>query len=256
MINYHVFVPSATRASGACQVAESLSELLKGERPGESYSRMMRRRLAGDAAAFADDTYFLADDDGRCVSRLWHGWGRHADAIGNFGNFRTADAWRGQGIGATLLEMWHADLESRPADQRPLAFFCTSAHSMIERHYGKYGFRECFGENGGPTFLPLGNSPTSFEAFCESYYAPCGEVRFVEGDVGWRHEIDCLLKFRCMARGEPFGLPSVPSYEEAWLRVREQPGCGKLECAVNGRGHAVGWAFTPAGGVREEQIVS
>lgn len=252
MASLHTFKPGGVNTPDAALAAASLDRILSDENPGQSYSQMMRRRLAGDAARRCDDTYFLATEDGKCVSRLWYGWGRHPDAIGNFGNFKTDPAFRGRGIGAALLERWFADLQNRPKEDLPLALFCTSAQSMIDRHYGKYGFRPAITPGrGGPTYCPLGDAPETFAEFCEDYYRPCDALRFVEGDIGWRHEIDCLLRFAFMADGKDFGLPSVQSYEEAWLRVHANPRCGKLECIIDARGHAVGWAFTPHGKSRE-----
>lgn len=252
MAEYFRFRPGDENPPGAIRAAVSLDALLQTEKPDQSYSQMMRSRLAGNAARWCDDTYFLASENGICVSRLWYGWGRHPDAVGNFGNFKTDPAFRGKGIGATLLEHWFADLANRSQGERPIALFCTSAQSMIDRHYGKYGFRPAITPGcGGPTYCPLGDAPETFAEFCEDYYRPGNNLRFVAGDIGWRHEIDCLLRFALMAENKDFGLPSAQSYEEAWLHVRANPRCGKLECILDAHGHAVGWAFTPQGRPRE-----
>ena len=66
---------------------------------GISYADMMRYRIRGAAADDCHDIYYIAHDQGMALSRHWNGWGKHADAIGNWGNFYTDPAYRGKGIG-------------------------------------------------------------------------------------------------------------------------------------------------------------
>ncbi|MBO7146133.1 MAG: GNAT family N-acetyltransferase [Lentisphaeria bacterium] len=249
MIEYSIFNPA--QGVGSC-AGNALDQLLVTESPEKTYSQMMRYRLAGNAAGDCRDVYFIATENGECVSRLWHGWGRHADSIGNFGNFRTAESYKKRGIGRRLLSMWFEDLLQTP--EKPLGLFCTSSELYLIDVYGKFGFRPALpeGPDGTPLYCPLGDSPATFREFCEQYYAPVGgTLRFIPGSVGYRHEIDCLLKFSLLLeRGETLGLPSQVNCEAALLH----PGNGKLEYLALENDHIVGWSFTPENGEREVQL--
>lgn len=234
--------------------ANALDEVMKNEAPEKSYSQMIRFRLAGHAVKECRDTYFIAMDGAVCVSRLWHGWGMHPDSIGNFGNFRTADSYQRMGIGRKLLELWFYDLTH--CRDLPLGLFCTASQPHLVRLYEKYGFRLALkGSEVGPLYCPLGNSPDTFQQFCECYYAPNdSKLRFVPCTTGYRHEIDCLLKFALMDCGENFGLPTFPSCEAAILALAKSPELGVLERIVTDQGHTVGWAYTGQGKSREIQL--
>ena len=112
MLTYHVFRPE----EGMTEAGQALAFMLSDEAPGKSYADAMRARVAGTLSDVCTDTYFVALDGDECVSRLWYGWGTHADAIGNFGNFLTLEQYRGQGIGTRLLETWYANLQGRSRD--------------------------------------------------------------------------------------------------------------------------------------------
>lgn len=149
---------------------QALLDMLKEVNSGISYADMMRLRISGGAAKQCDDTYYVAHEEGVCYSRLWNGWGRHDNAIGNFGNFLTLEAVRGQGIGHRMLQMWHADIQSR--DKLPLGLFCSAAERPA-RLYFPYGFRPALtGRTYGPLYMPLGDSPETFREFCDMYYHP------------------------------------------------------------------------------------
>ena len=74
------------------------------------------------------------------------------------------------------------------------------------------------------------------------------------GNIQHRHEIDCLLSFSLQEYGKSLGLPSIGSYEEAILLLKNDPQAGLLERIAIDNGHTVGWAFTPISGAREMQI--
>ena len=251
MVQYHIFRPGKVNSPAAEAAAMSLRRLVKCE-SDSSYARMMAFRLGGGAAAECEDVYFIATDGGRCVSRLWFGWGKHAGAVGNFGNFRTANELQGQGIGGRLFTMLAEALclESKP----PLALFCTSDKPHLVRLYGKIGFRPALADTAsGPLYCPLADSPESFAEFRRWYYRPALRLHLRPGTVGRRHEIDCLLNFALRDEGEdtearPGGFSS---FEAAFLAVTENPSLGKLEVLTTEDERTVGWAFTPSGGERE-----
>ena len=232
---FDVFVPE----QGMTEAGHSLSLMLADESVGKSYADVMRLRVSGIMAEQCCDVYFVARDGDTCISRLWNGWGKHKDAIGNFGNFLTLEDYRGQGVGTQLLEMWYADLQSRV--QQPLALFCTSA-PRAARMYEKYGMRPIRkGESYGPSFLPLGDSPRDFDAFCKAYYQPSPTLIAKPATFAYRHEIDLLLKFARMQKGLPFGFAAMPCVEQALLSAPE-----KTEMLFDERGRCVGWRFDGA----------
>ena len=202
---------------------------------GKSYADMIRLRISGRAAEECEDTYFVALEGGKCMSRLWNGWGRHKDAIGNFGNFLTAEEARGTGVGRELLRMWLQDLEEKA--EKPLALFC-SAYENIAPIYFPYGFRVAVSK-GTVRYLykPVGDSPETFQEFCALYYRPSAVLHRRPASIGWRHEIDCLLKFARADRGLDFGFDGI-NLEAALLY---HPGKAELLFAECGR--CVGWMF-------------
>ena len=231
MLTYHVYCPE----QGASEAGVALSRMLAEESPGKSYADAMRARVSGALAEECTDTYFVAHEHGACVSRLWYGWGTHDNAIGNFGNFLTLESHRGQGIGTTLLEMWYADLQSRT--DLPLGLFCTSA-PRAARMYAEYGMRPIAdGATYGPSYMPLGESPAGFSDFCDAYYQPANLLISRPAGFAYRHEIDCLLKFALLARGESLGIGDVPSAEQAILYSPE-----RASLLFTESGRCVGWA--------------
>lgn len=214
----------------------ALSISMKEYNLGVSYADTIRLRLSGALQEICNDTYYVAHENGRCISRLWNGWGRHGEAIGNFGNFLTEEKFRGQGIGKKMLELWFSDLNSR--DDLPLGLFCT-AGAQAAKLYFPYGFKPVLeGECAGPLYLPLGNSPEDFGEFCARYYRPTQRLIRRKASFEWRHEIDCLLKFDFARRGEPFGIGKYAMIEEALLRDPE-----RTEQIFTQEGHCVGWGY-------------
>lgn len=210
---------------------QALNQMLQDYAPGASYADMMRLRLSGKLADKCADTYFVAYEDGICYSRLWNGWGVHKDAVGNFGNFMTLEQCRGQGIGKKMLKLWHDNLQAR--EDKPLALFC-SANDRVAGMYYDYGFRPA--APGGHLYLPVGNSPETFQAFCEMYYTPSDFLIAETATVQHRHEIDCLLRFAMINAGEEFEVGAIHKIEEALLY---HPGEAEMLFTENGR--CVGW---------------
>ena len=254
MITFQTFVPGGIEPPEAREAAGALAGVLR-EESQQSYARMMMYRLSGKAAGECEDRYFIAMDEGECVSRIWYGWGRHKYAVGNFGNFRTREDHQRMGIGRSLLDMLIASVRS--SADLPRCLFCTCSKPHLVRMYAELGFRPALkGTDRGLLYCPLGGSPDTFDGFIEEYYRPALSLHLAPGTVGYRHEVDCLLKFSLCAAGEAqsFGLKSFPSYEEAFLALAGDPAPGKLERVVTEDDRTVGWAFTPAGGEREIQL--
>lgn len=229
--------------------ARALSRWLSTVETDRSYLPMMQYRIAGKAAKECTDVYFVATENDRAVSRLWHGWGKHPDAIGNFGNFMTEEACQGRGIGRQMLKAWEADLESRK--DLPIGLFCSAVNGFLIDMYGKYGFTQAVVK---PTYSmlykPLDGSPATFSELCEDYYCTAQSLTVRPATVGWRHEIDLLLKFALAAEGEVLGLPSCKTLEEAIV----WPHIGTAQLLVTEKDRPVGWSFTGPDGVTHWQI--
>lgn len=221
---------------GPSEAESAISASMKDVNLGVSYADTIRLRLSGALQQLCNDTYYVAHENGRCVSRLWNGWGRHPDAIGNFGNFLTDEAFRGQGIGKKMLQLWFSDLNSR--EDLPLGLFCTAGERAAKLYF-PYGFRPVLdGACEGPLYMPLGNSCPDFNDFCQWYYSPTERLIRKKASFAWRHEIDCLLKFDFIKRGETFGIGKYGMIEEALLRDPE-----KTEQIFTQEGRCVGWAY-------------
>lgn len=219
---------------------DALCAMMDGFDVGKSYADMMRLRIAGGAAAQCSDHYYVAHEDGKAVSRLWMGWGRHADAIGNWGNFYTDPSHRGNGCGGALLQLWYG--EFRAAQQLPLCFLCTTGSPAIAALYARFGWRPAMeGLTHGPLYLPVGDSPATFREFWQQYYRPSAVLFHRPARLEYRHEIDCLLKFVYFEKGLPFGIGAMESAEAALLYAPQR--CGML---FTGDGHCVGWSFDGA----------
>ena len=111
----------------------ALTEMMRGVDEGVSYADTIRLRASGALAESCNDTYYLAIEDKKALARHWNGWGRHADAIGNWGNFYTDAACRGRGIGGALLRFWQEDFDTRL--DLPLCFLCSAATKELVALY-------------------------------------------------------------------------------------------------------------------------
>ena len=203
---------------------------------GVPYAEMLRRRASGALAELCTDIYFLATEGGELTSRLWCGWGKHKDAVANFGNFVTRADLRGRGIGRALLAYWQTCIAART--DAPLAFFCNAGAPHLVKFYADYGFRLAVdGTEVGPLYCPVGNSPATFREFCEMYYTPAAKLTARPASVAYRHEIDCLLRFALMNEGKTLGVGGFSSVEEAFLRGA----LPEFTFYENEKGHTVGW---------------
>ncbi len=217
---------------------EAITKMMEGFDTDKSYADMIRLRVSGKLSDVATDVYYVAHEDGKALSRHWMGWGKHKDSIGNWGNFYTAEECRGKGIGGKLLNMWFEDFKSR--SDLPLCFFCTANKELTEV-YGRFGFRPALdGKDCGPLYLPVGNSPETFREFADGYYKPSDAVYHRPVDIGYRHEIDCLLRFYYYNNDLQFGfVEDDMHYLEAGY-LYHQDNTGML---FSQDGHCVGWSY-------------
>ena len=214
---------------------KALKKMLDGYKPNETFSDMMRYRISGKASLECNDVYYVAHEDGKALCRHWMGWGKHKDSVGNWGNFFTDEQYRGQGVGGRVLKFWHEDFKN--TDNLPLCFMC-SATASLAKYYSRYGFVIALdGADAGPLYMPVGNSPKTFREFTKLYYKPSETLVHKKASVGYRHEIDCLLRFAFMNDKIPFGIGETESMERALLHYPERTGMLFSE-----DGHCVGWS--------------
>ena len=116
----------------------ALLNMVGDELPNEAHTQIIRRRLQGEFLNICTDNYYVAYEGDKCYSRLWTGWGKHKDSVGNFGHFLTLPEKRGQGIGREILKIWTSDIKGR--SDVPLALFCTANNFSKAKHSGfKWG---------------------------------------------------------------------------------------------------------------------
>ena len=96
---------------GMTEAGKAIAKMMEGVNEGRSYADMMRLRISGGVSDQCEDTYFVAREGEECLSRLWHGWGKHENAIGNFGNFMTREDLQGQGIGKQMMALWQQTID-------------------------------------------------------------------------------------------------------------------------------------------------
>lgn len=218
---------------------DALWSMVKDDKPEVAYAETIRRRVKGELADLCVDNYYIAYDENGCYNRLWSGWGKHKDAIGNFGHFLTLPEARGKGLGDRVLDVWASDILTR--GDVPLGLFCTAEPAIIDRFYRQYGFREIDPtKHGGYLYLPLGDSPETFTEFCEKYYQPSKTLIHKRGNLEYRHELDCLLRFAMsiIGKGDDFFLGEYEFVEEYLIFCPERVGMLFAE-----DGHCVGWSL-------------
>ena len=204
---------------------------------GLSYADMMRLRISGKLKDECHDVYYVAHEGGKGVSRHWMGYGKHKDAIGNWGNFYTDPDYRRQGLGAGVLNLWLEDLKT--TEHKPLCFLCTGGALSLAQRYAQFGFRPAIrGKEFGPLYMPVGDSPDTFLEFCENYYKPSPVIFHRPATIEYRHEIDCLLRFYAIDNELDLSMDGVKYAEEGLLY---QP--GKTGMLFSEDGHCIGWSF-------------
>ncbi len=204
---------------------------------GKAYADMIRLRVSGKASNECIDNYYVAYENEVAFSRLWCGWGKHSDAIGNWGNFFTDEQFRGKGIGREMLRFWYDDFLS--SDNLPLCFMCSAGTKALTDLYRRFGFRPAIeGAEFGFLYMPIKSSPQTFREFHNQYYKPSSEIYHRPASIGFRHEIDCLLRFTFSDMNLEFGIGELDSIEYGLLRFPER--CGML---FSKDGHCIGWSF-------------
>lgn len=230
-MKYEIYIPGESMNDAG----RALTGMMEDEKHGVSFADMIRLRLSGAVSDQCTDTYFAAHQDGFCYSRLWHGWGKHENAIGNFGNFFTLEGYRGKGVGKEMMKLWLQDITTR--EDLPVGLFCTSRLVTLNYFYRPVGFRPAIrGKEAGPLYLPLGDSPETFQQFCEKYYQPSDFLISRPATVQYRHEIDCLLRFAFVDMGKDVAIGDLQKMEEALLYF---PGRARMLFTEDGR--CVGW---------------
>lgn len=224
-----------TPESGNNYAKNMLLEMIDNENLNEeAYIQMMKRRIEGKVADQCYDLYYIAHENDKCCSRLWHGWGKHELAVGNFGHFMTLPELRGQGIGKKLLEMWFEDLNNHL--NPPAALFCGAAPRAAKLYF-PYGFRPAIeGTDSGPLYMPIGDSPETFREFCEMYYTSATYLVSKPATVEWRHEIDRLLHFALKLHDIELGIGNVKTLEYALINCPES-----AKIIFTDQNRCVGW---------------
>lgn len=219
------------------QAHKALWNMVKDEYPDKLYTQTIRKRVKGELADICTDNYYIARDGEKCVCRLWTGWGKHNDAIGNFGHFLTLPEYRGKGVGRQVLKLWAQDIFSR--SQLPLGLFCTATASITEI-YRPYGFREIAPDRqGGYLYCPLGDSPQTFEELCNNYYKPSEILMHKPASMEFRHEVDCLLRFALSLYGDDDFAVGEYHYLEELINLNPK----RVGMLFSKDGHCVGWTF-------------
>ena len=237
-VKFEHFTPGNTESKGYLPLLEMCSvPMHPGKNPTDSpFGIVMKRRIMGEYKDICTDNYYIAYNDEKCLTRLWTGWGKHKDSIGNFGHFLTLPECRGMGLGRETLKMWIKDTKERP--DAPLAFFCSAAPKIADI-YRPYGFREILPEAyGGFLYMPLGDSPETFKEFCDKYYQPSDTLVHKKATLEYRHEVDCLLKFALSLEGIGYNIGKIAFVEAALVNCPE-----KVGMFFSQDGHCVGWSF-------------
>lgn len=222
------------------EYSESLAVFLRHK--GDESGRSIKARLAGKYLNEAVDKYFIAEIDGKPAAQLWYGYGRNSLPIADFGHVYTAPEQRGKGISTHLVKYFLDDFKDSPA----IAAFCLSYREWVAGIYQKQGFKPVLsGYTAGPMMLANSNIPEDFMEFQKLYYTPADSLTVVPGDMRYRHEIDCLLRFSLqndkISTERVFASDAISSFRTAFFMQEDLR--GNIYCALNSEKHCVGWSF-------------
>lgn len=193
----------------------------------------LQYRLQGNLLDVSNETFFLAHENGKGLSRIWMSYGKQENAVSNWGAVYTQEEARGRGICRLLLDYCFDEIDKM--ENPPSALFCTAGD--IARVYKRYGFVPAIkGADQGPLYRPMGDSPATFQEFCEKYYTPADELYIVPGTFGWRNEIDCLLRFALVDMGKNLEINGITNF---WPIVLYEPERGKVLLTKDNK--CVGW---------------
>ncbi len=193
----------------------------------------MHLRLSGQLNDVCHDMYFLTHEDGKGLSRVWMCYGRHERPVCNWGAVFTQEEARGKGYCAKNLDYCFEVVDA--LENPPVALFCSAAE--ITKFYRKYGFVPAIkGAEMGPLYRPCGDSPATFQEFCENYFLPTDELIIKDADFGWRNEVDCLLKFALRDMGIKMEINGV---NEIRLALMDDPARARIVMTKENK--CVGW---------------
>ena len=197
--------------------------------------KFLHYRLSGKANDVCTDTFFVTHEDGKGLSRVWMGYGRHENAACNWGAVFTQEEARGKGYCAMNLDYCFEVVNA--LENPPAALFCTAGSVGLTKLYSRYGFVPALkGADCGPLYRPCGNSPKTFQEFAENYYTPTSELVVKDADFGWRNEVDCLLKFALLDMGIKLEINCVESLNGILM---DEPNRAKVVMTKENK--CVGW---------------
>lgn len=186
--------------------------------------RFLHMRLQGELTDVTNELFFLTHDEEKGLSRIWMSYGKHKNAISNWGAVATPEEFRGKGYCAKTLEYCFDYVDNMP--NAPLALFCTAGTLELTNLYKKYGFVTAIsGRDRGPLYRPVGNSPKTFQEFCKQYYDETDELYITDATFQWRNEIDCLLRFALIDMGESLNIKGV---SDIWPIILNEPERAKV----------------------------
>ena len=208
----------------------------------------LKYRVSGKQEEYCDDTYTYALADGDAVCRLWDGYGKHENPIGNWGAFFTEESHRRLGIGKKVLEGWREEFKNR--EKKPLAFFCSAPLHLVGV-YGECGFRPAFkGATHGAMYCPVGDAPETFQEFCQQYYTKTEKLIARPATLQYRNEIDCLFRFAMTEKGLSCDIGEIAFLDQ----VLANPSLGTAEIIFTAESRVAGWTFTPTDGKKQTLI--
>lgn len=178
-------------------------------------TRSIGSRADGKYADCSVDCYFTGEIEGKIVGQVWYGWGRHEQPIANFGQVYVDQDYRGLGITSILMKYLHEDFKASPV----IGAFCTCGIPSIANLYRPSGFRQIY-SGSSRLYSPGSDAPEDFNDLSEQYYEPTSTLRVVPGNMEYRHEIDCLLKFTLESKKlealQRFSPAEVENYQNAF----------------------------------------
>lgn len=229
-----------TNLKGVLKMVESGTYVVGGEK-NQTYKVLkdwkrdafMEVRFSEQILDVCTDIYFATYDGDELLSRIWMSYGHHPAPVSNWGAVYTNEAHRGKGYCTKTLDYCFEEI---PKLQGPVALMCTASEGLT-KVYGRYGFVPALrGATYGPLYRPLGDSPKTFQEFCEAYFTETDELYIVKADFGWRNEVDCLLRFALRDLGENLEIKGVDYLADLLLETPE-----RAKVILTGNQKCVGW---------------
>lgn len=201
----------------------------------EKDDTFLRVRMDGEVKDICNDYFYLAHDGEKGLSRVWMSYGKHENAVSNWGAVFTPIEHRGNGYASRVLEYCIKEIENMK--NGPTALLCTAGTLELTSMYKKYGFKTALkGKDRGPLYKPLKDSPETFTEFCKQYYTKTDELYVIKVDFNYRNEIDCLLKFALWDMGKSMEIDGVT---DIWKVILSQPDRARI--IITKENKCVGW---------------